>query len=149
MGSEMCIRDSTRTAAAGPRTGRAYHLKYIVKLSISFDGNLSSRGGRRFVGLPRGQAYVGWARSITPSGSERARTPSNRKNEVRRLTANFDGRFELEEHGLLHEDLPRDFAEKRNVLLADFDVAATRVAHLVDDRVDVEPSLHFLSCSLS
>ena len=46
-------------------------------------------------------------------------------NALCRLTANFDGRFELEEHWLLHEDLPRQFAQKRNVLLSDFDVSAS------------------------
>mmetsp|Transcript_2704 Transcript_2704/g.3708 ORF Transcript_2704/g.3708 Transcript_2704/m.3708 type:complete len:226 (+) Transcript_2704:410-1087(+) len=41
------------------------------------------------------------------------------------VTANFDGSFELEEHWLLHEDFARNFAQERNILLADLDVASS------------------------
>ena len=55
----------------------------------------------------------------------------------RKLTANFNGGLELKEHWLLHEDLPRDFAKERDVLLADLDIASAGVDHFVDDGINV------------
>ena len=65
------------------------------------------------------------------------------------LTTDFDWCFELEEHRLLHENLTCDLAEQGDVLLADFNVTAARINHLIDDGVDVESALSHCTSKFS